>query len=116
MSELKQKESLFDSLSAFHIANANSIHTTLDNTINRLKERRWTYERGGEKKEYRELITKVLTVFNGVKGVGSVAATADPVIATPVFAGLCACVEVRFFFFTELDSNFPDCATRSFCA
>lgn len=98
MSELEKNDAqLFKKLSDFRgsIKDANGVHKTLDDTISRLQKRRWTYEVSGEKKEYRELITKVLSVFNSVKGIGGAVVAADPVIAQPVWTGLCACINVR---------------------
>ncbi|KAF7891924.1 hypothetical protein EAF00_008226 [Botryotinia globosa] len=72
---------------------ADSLHQTLNSTIDRVKNRRWQYSRNGEKRNYRDLLTKVLLIFN-LQDVGTAITAIDPIISQPVWKGLCTCISL----------------------
>ncbi|TGO20619.1 hypothetical protein BPAE_0280g00060 [Botrytis paeoniae] len=107
LSDLKESDTaLFDAFSSLGTPSskvrdpksgrqdANSLHQTLNSTIDHVKNRRWQYSRNGGKHNYRDLLTKVLLVFNNLQDVGTAITAIDPVISQPVWKGLCTCISL----------------------
>ncbi|KIX06079.1 uncharacterized protein Z518_04053 [Rhinocladiella mackenziei CBS 650.93] len=68
-------------------------HETVGKTKFLLDQRRWKYQKSGQKGEVRNLVTRFLVILGNLSGLGGVVANVNPVIGVPVWAGVCYCLQ-----------------------